>query len=100
MVNTADYFNDQDLLKGYNLVEHCTNGKSDEAFFESGASSRPDGSFHKDMLTQYAFERFIDDGYIEPIPGQSGWFRKVKPKISDSKDDDDSGDVQEDGICT
>ena len=73
-----DYLNDDDLKKGVMVVETSDNGKSDEAFLGDVASSKQDGSFHKDKLSKKALDRFVSDGYIEPVQGRLGWFRKSK----------------------
>lgn len=74
----SDYLNDDDLKRGVMVVETSNNGKSDEAFWGDVASSRQNGSFHKDKLPKKAFDRFIRDGYIEPVQGLLGWFRKSR----------------------
>jgi hypothetical protein len=72
-----EYLEDEDLCKGAMVVESCANGRSDEGFLGEAASSRKDGSFSKDILTPQAFDRFLADGYIEPVSDCPGWYRKA-----------------------
>jgi len=77
MIPTA-YQTDPELLKGAVLVISCANGKNEEGFLGDLSMTKADGSFHADALPSDAvLKRFLFDKYIEPVPGQQGWYRKL-----------------------
>jgi len=72
------YLTDPELLKGAMLVVSCANGKNDESFLGDLSLIKADGSFHADALpSRDVLNRFLSDKYVEPVPGQQDWYRKL-----------------------